>query len=107
MPNITTNRVISIIIIIVFIRVFLSSYIFAQIHFLTLTLNYASNFVGVFTELIRAFKVHGTQVEEVWSLDDQTLVDLKYIYYISINCINIIIHYIDFLSDFTLFSNIG
>jgi hypothetical protein len=33
---------------------------------------------GVFTELIRAFNVQGTQVEEVWSLDSQTLEDLKY-----------------------------
>ncbi|CAG8527926.1 15233_t:CDS:2 [Funneliformis caledonium] len=33
---------------------------------------------SVFTELIRAFNVHGTQVEEVWSLD--TLEDLKPIY---------------------------
>ncbi|CAI2172382.1 10825_t:CDS:10 [Funneliformis geosporum] len=35
---------------------------------------------GVFTELIRAFNVHGTQVEEVWSLDEQALEDLKPIY---------------------------
>ncbi|CAG8440507.1 3455_t:CDS:2 [Ambispora gerdemannii] len=32
---------------------------------------------GVFTELIRKFNVEGVQVEEVWSLDDQTLEDLK------------------------------
>ncbi|CAG8499662.1 7150_t:CDS:2 [Paraglomus occultum] len=35
---------------------------------------------GVFTDLIRALHVKGTQVEEVWSLDDQTLEELKPIY---------------------------
>ncbi|CAG8515671.1 15072_t:CDS:10 [Acaulospora colombiana] len=33
---------------------------------------------GVFTELIKRLNVEGTQVEEVWSLDDQTLDELKY-----------------------------
>ncbi|CAJ0866757.1 3260_t:CDS:2 [Entrophospora sp. SA101] len=37
------------------------------------------NFDGVFTELIRAFEVKDVQVEEVWSLDNQTLEDLKYL----------------------------
>ncbi|CAG8722991.1 1841_t:CDS:2 [Dentiscutata erythropus] len=35
---------------------------------------------GVFTELIKRFNVRGIQVEEVWSLDAQTLEELKHVF---------------------------
>ncbi|CAG8662394.1 5429_t:CDS:2 [Cetraspora pellucida] len=35
---------------------------------------------GVFTELIKKFNVGGIQVEEVWSLDSQTMEELKHVF---------------------------